>query len=156
MNINVDFQCHEMDLDDLAILIDLEAAAFGPASWGGEGVRTALISPDTQAILISDAGHTTSHGFVIWRLAGGEAEILSIGVTPSMQRKGMATLLLASVIDDLSRNGADALYLEVDGSNSAAIALYKREGFEVVGARKAYYRNGADALIMRHTLKVPC
>ena len=145
------FAVRAADIDDLAILIDLEAAAFGAASWGGEGVRTALIAEGNQTILaLSDDGRPV--GFAIWRVGGDEAEILTIGVDPGEQRSGIATELLSAVFEELTRNAVADLFLEVDGGNGAAIALYEKSGFETVGARKAYYRNVADALIMRHTL----
>lgn len=141
-------------IDDLAILIDLEAAAFGQASWGGEGVRAALISPGAEALLASDDRRQPA-GFAFWRQAGDEAEILSIGVDPAHRRRGLAMRLLDEIIAAVEGNGAAALFLEVDGGNGAAAALYEKAGFETVGARKAYYRNGADALIMRHSLNTP-
>ena len=41
-------------------------------------------------------------------------------------------------------------FLHVFSHNSSAIALYRREGFEIVGTRKKYYQpSGADAYTMR-------
>ena len=52
--------------------------------------------------------------------------------------------------------GARQMFLEVDGANLPAIALYRRFGFAHVGERKGYYRRPdgapAAALIMRAPL----
>ena len=45
--------------------------------------------------------------------------------------------------------GAQVATLEVRESNEAAIALYEKLGFEVVGSRDGYYRdNNEDAILM--------
>ena len=141
----------EAGSEHLAQLIDLEAEAFGEASWGPEGVRTALMADANQAILASQDDDPPS-GFAIWRLVSDEAEILTIGVVPAARRRGMAACLLAYLLDTTEKAGAASLFLEVDGGNDAAIGLYEKAGFEAVGARARYYRSGADALIMQKRL----
>jgi len=137
--------------EHLEQIIDLEAEAFEEASWGPDGVRTALIADSNQAIL-ANIGDEVPVGFAIWRLAADEAEILTLGVIPKARRRGMAACLLGSLLVDAERCGAVALFLEVDGGNEDAIALYENAGFEVVGARARYYRSGADALVMQKRL----
>jgi ribosomal protein S18 acetylase RimI-like enzyme len=42
------------------------------------------------------------------------------------------------------------LDLEVRDGNAAAIAMYERFGFRVIGRRRGYYQpSGADAIVMR-------
>lgn len=41
-----------------------------------------------------------------------------------------------------------AATLEVRAGNAAAVALYRRLGFEEVGRRRRYYADGSDALLM--------
>lgn len=96
-------------------------------------------------------------GFVLSRKAADEAEILTIAVAPSGRRKGVASALLATHLGRLAAAGTKILFLEVDGENLAALALYASFGFRRVGERKAYYaRPGeadATALIMRRDLR---
>ncbi|MGI8569296.1 MAG: ribosomal protein S18-alanine N-acetyltransferase [Methylocella sp.] len=95
-------------------------------------------------------------GFVLSRVAAGEAEILTIAVAPEWRRRGIATSLLAPHMAGLAAIRVDRLFLEVDAENSAARALYARFGFEQVGERKAYFRTAgarlAGALVMRRDL----
>lgn len=81
----------------------------------------------------------------------GEAEILSIGVVPSMRGKGCAKQLLEKAFKQAEEKGVGKLFLEVSENNSKAVNLYKKNGFEQISVRKKYYRNEnpqADALIL--------
>src|SRR5690606_33649960 len=91
------------------------------------------------------------NGFVLARLAAGEAEILTIAVRRACQRTGLGRLLMDGVLRHLHAERAEALFLEVDEGNAAALALYRRLGFRQVGQRPGYYRQfgGAGALVMR-------
>lgn len=95
-------------------------------------------------------------GFILSRVAAGEAEILTIAVAPEWRRRGIATSLLTPHMAGLAAIRVDRLYLEVDAENFSARALYARFGFEEVGERKAYYRvpgaQLAGALVMRRDL----
>ena len=50
--------------------------------------------------------------------------------------------------------GITAMTLEVRKSNAAAIAVYQKNGFQIAGMRKDYYRKPMeDALIMWAEIK---
>lgn len=91
-------------------------------------------------------------GFVLARLAAGEAEILTIVVAKSSRRYGLGHSLMDTVLRHLHRARAEYLILEVDETNVAAIGLYKRFSFKEVARRPAYYDNEdgkTSALVMR-------
>lgn len=64
---------------------------------------------------------------------------LGIGIREDWQRRGVGTLLMATLID-LADNWLGALRLEltVFSENSAALALYRKFGFEVEGVHRAF------------------
>ena len=99
------------------------------------------------------AGGREPAGFVLARLAAGEAEILTIAVSRACRRRGLGRLLMDAVMRKLHADRAESLFLEVDETNAAAIALYRRFGFRKVGERKAYYDAGNgrrnSAIVMR-------
>ncbi len=136
---------------DAAILTAIEAAAFGTASWGARGVAEGLRDRLVET-LVADDVDSRPQGFLMWRRFGDEAEVLTLAVTPEQQRRGCAGALLDAVIDALRREGARALFLEVDAGNQGAIAIYEGRGFSRIARRKRYYRSGADALVMRADL----
>lgn len=84
-----------------------------------------------------------------------EAEILLVAVLPSHRRRGIARALLRGSLMQAARAGAEAAFLEVRPSNAGARAFYEEEGFREVGRRRAYYRNGEDALVLRRDLRFP-
>ena len=77
-------------------------------------------------------------GFVLARLAAGEAEILTLPwPEPSPPRARLA--VDGRGFARLHAQRAEALFLEVDETNLPAGALYRRLGFREVGKRPDYY-----------------
>lgn len=95
-------------------------------------------------------------GYLMSRIAADEAEVLTIVVAPAFRMFGCAQRLLLDHLSRLAARRVQAVFLEVDAQNEAALALYRRNGFLEVGRRKAYYaREGGDrgdALVMRRNL----
>lgn len=78
-----------------------------------------------------------------------ESEVLTIGVDPAHQGRGIGYALLRTLLDEAEKHGG-AVFLEVRTDNDTARALYERNGFVTVGLRKNYYRpSGADAYTMK-------
>jgi len=137
---------------DAPLLAALERAAFGPKSWGGESVM-ATFNARHVVVHFGGAEIDVPLGFAIWRAAAAdEGEILSIGVTPAARRQGLAGALLLALLKSARESGVSRLFLEVDNANIAAIGLYEAFGFAQIAERAGYYRDGADALIMRKNL----
>lgn len=137
---------------DASALAVIESAAFGPASWGAASVKESIGAPYVTALLAFGPAGTDPLGFALWRRLGEEGEVLSIGVAPPARRQGGGDALLRAVIAGAREVGVSVLFLEVDAGNAAAKALYAKHGFQNVGARKAYYRNGADAHVLKKAL----
>ena len=97
------------------------------------------------------------YGFIVSRVAADEAEILTVAVSPKKRGLGIARRLLNANMEQLQIAGARTWFLEVEAQNTAALALYKRTGFERVGERKSYYRkadgDAATAYILRRSLR---
>lgn len=136
---------------DAAELVAMEKQTFGNRSWGANGVEGGFEEAGVEFLIASRDGDEPI-GFAIWRALPGEAELLSIGVVENARRLGAGAALLSAVIDAARAAGAEAIFLEVDPANEPAVHLYRIQGFEHAARRKAYYRTGADALIMRKGL----
>ena len=134
---------------------DVHAASFTFA-WPQVDMETLLTARTTYADgAIGRSGEL--QGFILSRLAADEAEVLTIAVLPKRRGLGIAKLLMTANMDALRIAGARSWFLEVEAQNVAALALYKRFGFEQVGERKSYYKkadgDAALAYILRRDLR---
>ncbi len=134
---------------DAASIAALHKASF-QRGWGEDEVYRLLVD-NTVVAHRSMSGHTMT-GFILSRMAAGEAEILSIAVAPRQRGRRLARPLLDLHLRRLAGLGARAVFLEVDEHNAPARALYRRAGFYDVGKRKSYYQSGASALVLRRDL----
>jgi ribosomal-protein-alanine N-acetyltransferase len=91
-------------------------------------------------------------GFIVSRLAAGEAEILSVAIAPAWRSRKLSRPLLDLHLRRLAGLGTRTVFLEVSENNAPATKLYRRAGFREVGRRKGYYDGGATALVLRRDL----
>jgi len=143
----------EARANDAAALSGLHCAAFR-RGWSEDEFERLLI--DKNVIAHRATVGRTLAGFIISRLAAGEAEILSVAVAPARRGRGLARKLLDLHLRRLAGLGASAVFLEVDEDNAPARRLYDRARFRDIGRRPAYYARGAEppanALVLRRDL----
>ena len=141
-------------LADAEALAAAHRAAFGPAAWPAEELSALLTGPGAYALAAEADGAVA--GFILCREVAGEAEVLTLAVTPAHRRQGLGRLLLDAAASLAAQAGAEMLFLEVAADNPAAIALYLGAGFTIAGRRSGYYAHGraepADALVYRLSL----
>ena len=138
--------------DDLDRIMAVMEAAFDPAfgeAWTRRQVGDALVLPHTHYLLAGPDGQDPGDGedaagFVLSRAILNEEELLLIAVDPRYRGRGIGTALLGRFVAAARERGAARLFLEMREGNPAE-ALYRREGFAVVGRRHAYYRRGTGA-----------
>ena len=82
---------------------------------------------------------TRAKGFLIGRIAGPEAELLTLAVDPDHRRLGIGRKLVDEFEETALGRGAGQAFLEVSSANVPAITLYKTMGYREVGYRKDYY-----------------
>ena len=130
----------------------LHALAFTdmPRPWSAAEFAALLAQPSTIVVL-GDAG------FALGRVAGPEADLMTVAVHPAARRRGIGRALLAAFEAAAARRGAEEVVLEVAVSNAAARALYKARGYAPVGRRPGYYHPACgpavDAQVLRRALR---
>lgn len=123
------------------------------APWTTDGIAGQLAQPGCHALT---ARGEALEGFVLFRIAADEAEILIIAVAPAQQSRGLGRALLDEALRAAADAGARAMWLEVAVDNAPALGLYARAGFDEAGRRPRYYARASgervDALLLRRAL----
>lgn len=153
---NVTFDCStavitELTKEDVAECARLELALFpeddpwSEASFISEIVKTYnhYFAARVNGTLVGYAGIA-----VLGTSGEKDCEIHTIAVDPTCQRAGVGAKLMQSLLAVADVDNCKT-FLDVRTDNNAAIALYEKFGFSIVGLRKNYYRpSGADAHMM--------
>ena len=101
----------------------------------------------------SENGHKVI-AYIFCRLVEKELHILRIAVDRNWRGRGVGKWLLRRCIGLASGKGATAAFLEVRPSNQGAMALYRKQGFKLIGKRPNYYTDTReDALVLLKNLK---
>ncbi|MBY4973369.1 ribosomal protein S18-alanine N-acetyltransferase [Streptococcus suis] len=125
-----------------AVLVVMQSV-YDQSPWTLEQIASSMASQDEDYYLAYEGQELV--GFLVVQTVLDEMEILQIAVRADFQRLGIASQLMAAVMD-----WDGDIFLEVRDSNSAAQALYTRQHFTKIGKRKDYYRNPVeDAVIMK-------
>lgn len=132
-------------------LARLHARCFTvPRPWSAAEFAAFLDDPTIR--LLSRPG-----GFLLLRVAGGEAEILTLCVAPEARRQGLARALIEEAETACAASGCAEIFLEVAETNAPARALYEGCGFVPAGLRKDYYATPTgpkvSALVLRKPLQ---
>ncbi|PHV68771.1 ribosomal protein S18-alanine N-acetyltransferase [Williamsia muralis] len=130
----------------------IESLLFaGDSPWPAQAFRAEISTPHNHYFAARDGDDLIGYaGISVLGPAGDhECEIHTIAVAPEHQGHGHGRELLAALLEIADKRRAP-VFLEVRTDNEAAINLYRRNGFEIVGIRKGYYQpSGADAYTMR-------
>ena len=153
-----EFAVEALSPDDARLLPAIHREDFA-RPWSGQEFAALIAQDPVFGFAAWQVGRREAGpaGFVLARLAAGEAEILTIAVARAMRRLGLGRDLMEAVLRELHAQRAEALFLEVDEANLPAIALYRRLGFREAGRRPGYYGEKGEpksaALVMRRDLR---
>ena len=89
-----------------------------------------------------------------------ELHLLNITVSPNLRKLGLGQRMMAAIEGVAAQQKMPRIILEVRPSNTAAITLYQKLGYEQIGVRKNYYpanlETGSreDALVLAKSIKL--
>jgi [ribosomal protein S18]-alanine N-acetyltransferase len=92
-------------------------------------------------------------GYFVTMPVVDEVHLLNLTASPLHQRQGLGRWLLGQAHAQAELAAAQAMWLEVRPSNTAALALYAQYGFALVARRRDYYPavggKREDALVLK-------
>lgn len=137
-------------LRDVYSIQSIDRRVF-PKSWSQQ-FTVEQITRRKGAHIVAERGfRVVGHGGVAF--LAEDAHITSVAVDPDHHRLGIGTLLVNELISLSAERVTGSITLEVRVSNTSAIGLYERLGFESAGVRPKYYADTKeDAVIMWRSL----
>ena len=134
---------------DLSAIAALERDCFSDP-WNHRMLAESFLSGHFFGSLLEEDGAVVAYGGV--SVFGEDAEVQLIGVSEMYRRCGRGGRVLEDLLAIAGEKGARRVFLEVRVSNSPAIMLYLRHGFDGLYARSRYDADGEDAVVMMKEL----
>ncbi|MDD4888550.1 MAG: GNAT family N-acetyltransferase [Phycisphaerae bacterium] len=153
-------------ISDLDELLRVELASFPAAdAFSRRQYRDLLRNPRAtvrvarrgdrlvaSSILLRRVSQARNHRFRVSAAPRTTARLYSIAVDPTCRGQGLGARMLRDAIALCRREKIARLHLEVRAANAAAIALYRKFGFEVESHLPDYYAPRQHGVKMRlHT-----
>jgi ribosomal-protein-alanine N-acetyltransferase len=138
----------KMFVSDLPQVLEIECMSF-TTPWAISSFKYELGSKD--AILKVAVFNDQIVGYVCVRTILDVTHVLNLAVIHKFRRMGIGSMLLHNALEELKQSKPEVslITLEVRESNTAAIKLYEKFGFKVMGRRIGYYQKPSeDAVIM--------
>lgn len=150
MNVTIERLASSEDLD--AVLAIEDASFNNPTTR--EWYEEELKRPEVCYIYVLRTPEHPVAAFCAFWLVVDQVHINNLAVRPELRGRGLGTQLIEGVIAEAAHLGAVELTLEVRESNTPALRLYTRAGFQQQGSRKNYYTKPVeDALLLRFMLE---
>lgn len=136
--------------EDLKAISVLEHEAFDSNAYPSFFFRQAYdVFGDLFRIAENESGEIT--GYVLGSIQSGSPDgwILSLAVREEHQRRGIAKLLVTSLLERLSEKGAETVLLTVEPDNEKAIKTYRSLGFNEENTIADCFGPGEARTVMR-------
>ena len=135
----------KMQISDADVVYDIENKAFFEP-WSKKHLIKELESNSFLRHFVEEIEGKVV-GFYISSHVLDEVEIFTIAVDPAYHHMGIGTRLLNHLVKSSKNENVRQIWLEA--KNLAAINLYEKFGFRIMGLRKNYYQKiGEDAYNM--------
>ncbi len=128
---------------ELAELAEWEASNTLGARWGLDQITEEYLLQSSQILVAEDASSLL--GYAVVRSFPDGVELFNILVPKHARRRGVGTALMQAIHE---RVEGQAVWLEVRAGNESAQRFYEGLGYEQIGVRSRYYRDGEDAVLM--------
>lgn len=139
-------QIRKWEFKDILKISEMEKECFPKEPWSYQMLVSSFQNESFYGVLCEDGGEIIGYGGIT--VTADTADIDNIAVTEVYRGGGVGTKILKELIKAAKKGGAKKVFLEVRVSNSNAMKLYLKNGFNGVYARTRYYSDGEDGLVM--------
>ena len=134
---------------DIQALLSIEQDVFQGEAWSYDVFESEFELLNSSRIYkVIEVGQEVV-GYFGLAIVDGVVDITTIAVQRKFQHHGLGTLMMDEIIEISKHHKAQKIMLEVKPENLAAIRLYQKYDFEVIGLRRNYYGPSKDALTMQ-------
>ena len=140
------FGLRRLGLGDLPAIEAVERRSYR-TPWSRTMFQGEITRPGSRCYGAFDG--KTLVGYLIVSRYTDAWHIMNVAVDEPYRRRGVARLMLETLLRETSQDGTRGHTLEVRVSNHGAIRLYEELGFRPSGMRRGYYTDDReDALVM--------
>jgi len=132
---------------DYAAFEEIEKRHEGFPAWSVKGFSEEENNAHSVTLAADDGGKII--GFVNFWMLRPQVQLNLIAVRADSLRSKTGSMLFLKLLEYAKKSLCSEIVLEVNVNNAAALAFYRKFGFEVVGRRSKFYNNRDDALLMR-------
>ncbi len=136
---------------DLLAVTKLEEKCFAGERWNYKMFASSFMQDGFFGVLCEDEDENGYRTLVAYGCVQGTmetADVMNVAVAPEYRRQGYAKEILRLLTEEAQKRGIKKLFLEVRVKNEPAQKLYESQGFTALSARKKYYPDGEDAMVM--------
>ena len=140
-------ELRRLELGDLDAIEQIERVSY-PTPWSRSMFTSELAKPSSRSLAAVDDDDSVI-GYLVISKHVDAWHVMNVAVAPGHRRRGVASALIARLLEVTRSDAERGHTLEVRVSNVGAIALYESFGFQRRGVRRGYYTdNREDAVIM--------
>ena len=131
--------------DDIKAVSEIESVSINPP-WSYKAICD-FAEYDTNRILVAKLCDTVV-GYITYSVVLDEVQIANVATHPDFRQLGIGKKMLSFLNETSKKDNMYVITLEVRQSNTPAIKLYEKCGYQEVGRRKNYYKNPTEDAIL--------
>jgi ribosomal-protein-alanine N-acetyltransferase len=145
----MEIEIRRMDAESTKCAAELEKICFSEP-WS----EKAILEEAERGYFIAAYLDGAFAGYAGMTCVLDERDVCNVATVPQFRGMGVGKALVSALIESARETGASVVMLEVRKSNSAAIALYEKAGFNLVGERRNFYAcPREDALLYNYYIE---
>lgn len=135
-------------LNDLDAIVKIEKQSFNEEAFSRGQLRYLITKIHGASFVVTVDKTVAGYISLFWRQGYRNLRIYSIAVAPGYRGLHLGQLLMDTCFDYARTLHLTYVSLEVETENTAAIGLYKKNGFMGIGILKNYYAPDKDGFKM--------